>query len=77
MDQTLALTVGQRFNPNTRGLNDSLAERVREGGGGGCHKIEGKKERKKRERDGRAGKKKLQQTLSYRERKIKQQRLME
>lgn len=34
------------------------------------------KEKKKRKRDGRAGKK-LQQTLSYREKKIKQQRLME
>lgn len=54
MDQTLALTVGQRFNPNTRGLNDSLAERVREGGGGGCHKIEGKK----KEREGWKGRKK-------------------
>lgn len=52
MDQTLALTVGQWFNPNTRGLNDSLAGRVREGGGGGCHKIEGKKrERKETERE--------------------------
>lgn len=55
---------------------------MREGGGGGCHKIEGKKrERKETEREsgmeGQEEKKKLQQTLSYRERKIKQQRLME
>ena len=46
MDQTLALTIGQQFNPNTRGLNDSLAERVREGGGGGCHKTERGKKKK-------------------------------
>lgn len=53
MDQTLALTCGQQFNPNTRGLNDSLAERVREGGGGGCRKAEREK-KKEREKDGRA-----------------------
>lgn len=49
MDQTLALTSGQQFTPNTRGLNDSLAERAGEGGGGGCRKAERGGE-KKRER---------------------------
>lgn len=32
------IDIGQQFNPNTQSLNDSLVERLSEGGGSGCHK---------------------------------------
>lgn len=63
MDQALALTSGQQFNPNTQSLNDSLRERAREGGGGGCYKTQREERERKMERQ--------EETVSYTEFKRK------